>query len=277
MNAHTGANGTERHHHGGTTEPSVRSSRRGALGIGLAAGAFAAVFRSGEASAANGDPVLVGRSNTGTATTSLTVPSGIAMTVVSEDGEGPALDVVGASGGASILARTEGGTALHGKTSGGLAVFAESTFGTGMRAFSGFGLALSCGSDFGKAIVAGSRDTAVEARSNSVAVHATGIPRGQGSATAVLAECEDGVALDATGRVMFNRSGRADVPIGQRSVTIAVPGGVTVNSLVFAQLRANPNNLVVRSAGPDPTSGSIVIRLSGVATRTTRLSWFVLD
>lgn len=260
-----------------TAEHPVRSSRRGALGIGLAAGAFAAVFRPGEAGAANGDPMLVGRSNSATATTSLTVPSGIGMTVVSEEGDGPALDVVGPSGGASILARTEGGTALHGQTSGGLAVFAESIFGTGMRAFSGFGLALSVGSDFGKAIVAGSRDTAVEARSNSIAVHATAIPRGQASATAVLADCEDGVALDATGRVMFNRSGRVDVPIGQRSVTIAVPGGVTSSTLVFAQLRANPNNLVVRSAGPDPDTGSIVVRLSGVATRSTRLSWFVLD
>lgn len=254
-----------------------RSTRRGALGIGLAAGAFAAVFRPSAAGAANGDPLLIGRSNEGTEPTVLTVTGGSAVVLYSEGGSQPVLDVGAATEGTAIVGGTESGTGVRGSSFGGLGVEAESITGTGLRAFSGFGVGISVGSDFGKAIVAGSRDTAVEARSNSVAVHATGIPRGQGSATAVLAECEDGVALDATGRVMFNRSGRADVPIGQRSVTIAVPGGVTVNSLVFAQLRANPNNLVVRSAGPDPTSGSIVIRLSGVATRTTRLSWFVLD
>jgi hypothetical protein len=254
-----------------------RSSRRSALGLGVAAGTFAAVFRPTSAGAANGDPVLIGRSNEGTASTVLTVPSGIGLTVVSEDGAGPALNVVGPSGGAAILGRTEGGTAVHGQTSGGLAVFAESTWGTGLRAFSGFDVAISAGSDFGKAIVAGSRDTAVQATSSSIAVHATAIPRGQALATAVVADCEDGVALDATGRVTFNRSGRVEVPVGQRSVTIPVVGGVTDGTLVFAQLRANPNNLVIRSAVPDADTGSIVVRLSGVVSRTTRLSWFVLD
>jgi hypothetical protein len=108
--------------------------------------------------------------------------------------------------------------------------------------------------------------------------------------TGVYAETYDGIALSARtavpqgtalqveGTAKFSRSGIAIVKAGRKEVTVT---GVllTSSSIVLATMQQyrSGSGISLRAAIPDPTSGSLRIRLTAAATEDTKVGWFVVN
>jgi hypothetical protein len=103
------------------------------------------------------------------------------------------------------------------------------------------------------------------------AVEATGMPvEAQGG----VAVAGNGPALSVQGVAAFSRSGFATVPIGQRFVTVNVPGGLTSSSLGFA-INRGLTGFIVSRVITDPARGTLDIHTAGVNTSTANVAWFV--
>ncbi len=83
-----------------------------------------------------------------------------------------------------------------------------------------------------------------------------------------------GVALRASGKVVFNRSGRATVAAGTSSKTVSL-AGVTTGSLVFAVLASSRSGRYVRAVVS--ASGSFTIYLNTTVLSSTLVSRFALN
>lgn len=91
--------------------------------------------------------------------------------------------------------------------------------------------------------------------------------------TALFATSVKGVALHVDGRARFKNSGVAAVSAGQRTKTVSVPG-MTASSLVLATIQDPQNGVFIE--GAKPAAGSFTITLSKNAASSLPVAWFVL-
>lgn len=223
---------------------SVAHSRRrvviGGLGA-LATGLAALVGRSSPASAADGDAMLLGESNTASTRTFLdaTGTSGLI---------GIQCNVTG-TGSLGLMGGTAGGIGVQGSDYGdnppgvGLGVYASSTVGDGAKAQGG----------------------------------RNGIWGIGGTGPGVLAEnAGTGPALQVEGTALFSRSGVATVKAGDKSVTVGVEG-LSASSLVLATPQRHEDSVSVSAAIPNRTESTITIFLSKPASASLPVAWFVVN
>ncbi len=232
-------------------ETSSPRSRRAFLGASLAGGLAAlatyALGRPADTRAANGEPITIGGTFTGTSATSIenTTPDTTAL-IASATGVGDP-DVAGYSTG--IQGITTNGRGVHGAATvaGGLGVVGEAVAGAGVVGRSGAGP-----NDVGIGVVA------------------------QAGAR--------GTALYVNGRVSFTRSGRASIPAGRSHVDIRPRLGLApleqreVLGILATLQRYRPGVYVAAVRSNYPTPGKARIYLNRVASTThdTPVTWFVL-
>ena len=80
--------------------------------------------------------------------------------------------------------------------------------------------------------------------------------------------------LKVTGKVSFNRAGRASIGAGKSTLTVSM-SGVTASSRVFAMLASNRSGRYVRAVVP--ASGKFTIYLNTTVTSSTAVAYLVLD
>ncbi len=257
---------------------------------GVAAGAVA---RPLPARAADGDPVLIGQSNSGTGVTSLTTSGDTGLLGVSRSATG--VGVLGAAG--SETGRTAGirGEAYspdgmgvfgiaHVQTGTAYGVFGQSDadHGHGLQGLATattgqtFGLAAQSDSTEGTGVLGiafASSGRTVGVSGQCVSPDGIGVLALNGSGPG-------GTALEVRGKAAFSRSGMVAISYPDRSATVT---GVPLDghSLVFATLQ-NSLGVAVESATPDPATASFQITLSKApgskkTPKTAFVAWFVLN
>ena len=96
----------------------------------------------------------------------------------------------------------------------------------------------------------------------------------------MLAVASSGLALQASGKVKFSRSGRASIPANQSYVDVTVPNGLSGTPLPFANLVTYRAGVYVAAVRPNyPTTGKLRIQLNKIASTssTTSVAWMVLS
>jgi len=283
--------------------------RRLLVGGGL--GAFAAPLLADppQAQAANGDPVVLGRTNTAISVTTVrNVRGGGTALRVTARGES-SVAVQAESPNIAVWGESERGEGVRGVSTFGEALFGQSLFGYGVRAVSGNGVGVdgesrdgvgvSGVSHFGIGIEGGNIATDQPAIRGSAGNGSTGvqgfsIPEDGGvipptspntgvhgrcdqpTGTGVLAESTAGAALRVEGAAVFSRSGVLTIPAGERSATQTdVP--LTAASLVLAVLRRHQQFRHVEAAVTHPASSSFTVHLNLPASPGCQVAWFVVN
>jgi hypothetical protein len=95
-----------------------------------------------------------------------------------------------------------------------------------------------------------------------------------GTAIYAFAQSTDRRALYVDGKVGFRRSGRTSISAGHSSRVVSLPG-VTVNSLVFAQLGSNRSGRWVRAVVP--SAGKFTVYLNTTVSSSTWIIWWVIN
>lgn len=238
-------------------EVRVSPSRRALLAGGLGAvGAWAAglMGRSATVRAADGDPILIGATNSATSTTVLenTTDSDHLLTVRSAH-DGGAIAAFSMGSGTAILGTTVNGTAIHAMADSGNAVSARSTLGEGVHASSGnrFAVYGSNSSTDTAAIHGTSPGTGVSGSGGRTGVLGTGSKKGVSGSTAggwaIHGKAPSGYAGYFEGKVFTNASYQLAAATGTKRATIFLrpsAGG-------HAQLCVRFNNGVVRVLATD--------------------------
>ena len=244
-------------------------SRRALLAA--AAGGAAALAASAAlpltAAAANGDPLLIGTANAGTAPTTLDNAT--------DGSTGFKVTAVGAA--AAVESFSSGAAAVYAYSMNGdnVVPIANTNF-TGVYGFSPTGGEVGIGAgvwgdseDWG---VYGSGFIGVWGYG---AVGIVGEAAGTSSPGIVaLGATITSPALEVQGKVKFSRSGRKLIGAGKSSVNIALPGTTTA-SKVFAVLATNRSGRYVRAVVP--ATGQFSIYLNTSVTSNSYISWFILD
>lgn len=225
------------------TNPSTTlRTRRSLLAAGLAAAAAAAaasVARFSPASAADGDSVAVGSSNTGKQTTSFTATGSSALAGTSKSAKGmigvstSGQGVHGtSSSSAGVAGVSDTGNGVHGQSTSSRGVFGESTSGTGVQ---------------------GSGAVGVKAASTS------------------------GYALETTsGRLKLTGvSGLATIPQGQTVLSVTPGVAVGSNTLVLLTPEADIGTKGIWYTKPG--SGGFNIHISESRSNPTKVSYLVFD
>jgi hypothetical protein len=284
-----------------TSAKSQRRTRRHLLAGGAAAvGAVAAeaLTRATPASAANGNPIIIGQLNQASSNTS-----------VNDNGGDTAFTALG----------TASGTALEGDAVNGTGVSGTSVSGTGVSGTTGStaaGAAAVTGeitSVSPGALSAAVRGTNDGTGANGIGVHGShagdgwgvygtsrggigvfgNVPAGTGvegsgstgvfgvagtqQGVGVLAQNNGGgPALKVEGVAAFSRSGVATVPAGKSQVSQSLP--LTSASFVLATIQGNVTGLYVRGVTiATGASGSFTIHLSKAVTSNTHVAWLVVN
>ena len=237
---------------------------------GLAGGAAPA----SAASDANGGPVLLGDSNTETATTAITNAAGGALSA-STSANG------GHSGVHGNDTSTAGGYGVAGSSTNGFGVSGNSTNGTGVQ-----------GTTSGEASGVTGIDNSGLDLSSGVSGTSTigfGVSGPCPNGVAIYGESTNGYGVYATapggtgllvqgksvfqGRTEFSNSGVAIVKKNDKSVTVKV-AAITIGSLVLATLQELQAGIAVAAAVP--VAGSFTITLTGKVPADTAVGWFVI-
>jgi hypothetical protein len=279
----------------GTAAAGPRRSRRRLL-AGAAAGlgvlTAEALARPAPASAADGDPVILGQLNTETGGTSITNSTSGAT----------AFDCTAIGSGNAVVGNSETGDGVQGFTNSGNGVTGESVSGRGVYGQSG-----NTGSSFGSISngVHGVTDSAtgvgvlgenadggtavggISTTSDGVggtSTSGTGAHGVSSTGIGVLGECPSGTGVRATGKTalsvqgptVFSRSGTLTVAAGASSATKT---GVTLTaaSLVLATLQQDRAGVWVRSAVPNVAASSFTVHLSKAVSASTGVAWFILN
>jgi len=192
------------------------------------------------AGAADGDPVILGGTNSASNTTYVSSSSGAALEGYS-DNPSPYAAVVGynVGGGDGVEGTSANSNGVYGNTASS---FASGVYG--VNDLGGFGVA-------GRATSGG---------------------------VAVLADAADGtgVALRTTGKLEFqNRSGIVSVASGQKSITVTL-AGVTATSMVMATVQQT-GGFYVKAAVPAAGSFKIYINKAPVSPETVKVAYLVLN
>lgn len=260
------------------------------------------------AQAANGDPLILARLNSATATTILrTVHRGLTTLRIVASGRTSIALEARSPNNAVFADGGDEGTGVHAQSVFGDAVNGMSLFGTGLHGSSGHGRgvvgesdesdAVSGSSRFGSGLVganiskdraavvgwAQNRSTGVQGivadvdsqppAATNTGVHGVGHASG---ATGVLAESSAGTALRVNGAAVFSRSGVVTLSPGSDS---AVQAGVPLgpSSSVLAVLRSHHRGLHVEAAVPDARSDSFTVFLNRRVNAPAEVAWFVVN
>jgi hypothetical protein len=240
------------------TEKRPRISRRKMLG-GAAAGAAAvaagAMGRVPIAQAADGDPLVLGQTNTASTRTVLTG---------SLPGTGDeTLEVINTGiSGSAIHAQ-----AVH---TGGIGIRAEGNHGVVGTSYDTTGAGVvgedATGSTFGRGVI--------------------------GTATngwGVVAASTNGQALRVLGRATFDRSGKVTIAYPNSSATVVVPGVLSATStfpdrpsIAFAMLQTNLPGIFVAATTLDTVAGTLTIYLNAApgkkqAPGSVDVGWFIVN
>jgi hypothetical protein len=90
---------------------------------------------------------------------------------------------------------------------------------------------------------------------------------------AIWAQNDTGVALHVEGKATFKNAGVAHVPSGSKTVTVKVKG-MTTSSVVLATIQKPQGTVCV--AGAQAGNGQFTITLTGKATSSLPVGWFVV-
>jgi hypothetical protein len=242
------------------SKPAGTARRRALLLGAAAAGAAAAatVAGGGAADAADsGSPVLLGKTNTASASTAVVAKLG--------DGLTGQTTTVGQSGVAGIdVTPVKGAHGTYGQSTHGTGVLGVSFHGTGMTGF-----ASTAGESGVSALNTAKKGYGLFGQANDgVSVFAT-----SADGTAVHASSAHGIALEVSGKTNFSHSGVVMVPGGGKSVTVRLDG-LTSSSIVLATIQRPQEGLAI--AGAQAGEGSFEISLSGKAAADVPVGWFVI-
>jgi hypothetical protein len=274
----------------------------GATAAGAAAATAASIATAGPAAAGTDGDVVLGSvlnetSNpTGIRVDGTVTPYGLAVTdngANSLDGIKPSIfaHAKGMNFVTSIYARAIGpatgvlikadrGQALAASTSGDTAIVATNTGSSpGMLSESKDGNAveaISVGAGGALNALTSAKSTrsavTVTAGSRHPAILTTGTPVFRGPRVPAPG---NGPALAVQGVASFTRSGAVTLGGKAKSVTVAVPGGLTASSHVLATMQTNTGTIGVRAAVPNLATGKVTIYLTGTAPKDTKIAWFV--
>ena len=238
-----------------TQEPVTRRNllRKGTAGA-LGAAAATAITAT-PASAADGDPIILGQENAASSPTRITLL----------DGGGHVLDIFPGGGGPPLGARVLSAAAGDGSEP---AISAFAVSGTAFRAIGktegvvGIGV-LGAG-------VLGENTT-------GIGVHGF-TPAG----TAVKAEVErseiEGTAFEAVGPVKFSTSGLADVSASTDRVTVNPGVPMTSQSKVLAMLQGiSGNKAMVEHVELNPVARTFQVVLTKIPARPVQIAWFLMS
>jgi hypothetical protein len=229
--------------------------------IGGAASVIATAFgRPLAAHAADGEAVLIGQLNEGTA-----------ATTIGRTTKGPALRVQNTSD------EIEGGPALEATSYWGDAVRAEvgGIGQTAIRTISHDGTALNALSENGLAVDAAGT-WAIRAIGGVKGVHAEASGF-EGTAVRAIAN-QDGHALLTTGRIQFGQaSGVAVIAAGSRQVTITPAVKVSTSTKVITTLQSSAGGVtVVHRISRNIAANSFTIYLTATATHRCYVAWLLI-
>jgi hypothetical protein len=251
-------------------EPSVTRRnilRKGAAGA-LGAAAASAITAT-RASAADGDPIILGQENFASSptvikqtqpgdTSSLAFGGGFLSAV---SAEGPVVFGTLDLGGGSLRVATDFiSPAISASTPlSGPAISADAQ-GTGIIA-SGI---------HGPGVIGESADAAgVHGRSD----HGTGVVAEAGPHVQF-----EGTAFEAVGPVKFSTSGLADVAASTDRVIVDPGVPITAQSKVLAMLQGNSGNKsMVEHVEVNPAGGTFLIVLTKPPTRSVQVAWFLIS
>jgi PPE-repeat protein len=225
-------------------------TRRNLLKKGAAAGALGAAAATAitatPASAADGDPIILGRVNEAFSPTQITLfDVGDSLDIF---GGGSVLRADMGFGGPVISAHTLGGPAISASAEGA-GVIGFGQIGPGVSGASGVGIGVRGRTEVG-----------------------TGI-----KAEAAHFESE-GTAFEAVGPVKFSTSGLADVAAPTDRVTVDPGVPITSRSKVLAMLQGNSGNkAAVEHVEVNPVAATFQVVLTKVPARSVQIAWFLIS
>ncbi len=227
--------------------------------LGGAASVMAtAIGRPLDARAANGDPVIIGEVNDGTA-----------LTTIRRTTEGPTLRVQHSGAEFEVAGPALEVSAFWGDA---VRVHVGGTAQTAIRTTSDIGYALRADAESGTAVYA-TGSWAIQANGGQYGVYAAG-------ATAVRADAtgSDGYALLTKGRVQFGQaSGVAVVAAGSRQVTITPAVKISTGTKVFTTLQSSAGGtIVVHRISRNIAANRFTVYLTGTATQQCYVAWLLV-
>jgi hypothetical protein len=228
-------------------EPSV--TRRNLLKKGAAGAlgaAAATAITATPASAADGDPIILGQVNEAFSPTQITLfDVGDSLDIF---GGGSVLRAAMGFGGPVISASTTAGPAISASAEGA-GVIGFGQIGPGVSGESGVGIGVRGRTEVGTGIKA-------------EAAHFQ----------------SEGTAFEAVGPVKFSTSGLADVAASIDRITVDPGVPITAQSKVLAMLQGNSGNkAMVEHVEANPASGTFLIVLTKPPTRSVQVAWFLIS
>ena len=247
-----------------THAPSGRYGRRavGLLAAATGAGVAAGLVGAGTADAAtkSGGPVLLGKSNSASATTQVITHSGDGL-----KGQTYAAQHSGVVG--FDTSTSSGGHGVHGRSIRGFGVFGLSEHSTGVVG--------QC-STLNQSGVAGI-DLSPATGSHGVfgqSAHGDGVYATSSNGTALRGSSAHGLALHVQGKARFAHSGVAKVTAGNSTVTVSLPG-LTPSNIVLATIQKPQLNISV--AGAQAGHGSFTITLTASVETDCPVGWMAIE
>ena len=261
----------------------------GAIG-GAAALAAATLGRPAPAWAADGQPVTIGQSNTGTTGTILTRTAGDAFT--GSTAATSAAGIVGlhtgvANGGFGVRGSTSsmGGTGVAGiagaATGSAAGVSGTSISPTGYGVYGDMSSATGVNAGvFGHSSSSSGRGVLgrATASSGADAIGVEGFTNSPAGAGVKAINQSSGVALRVQGQVTFSTAGLVHIGAGSRSAQVGPGVDISNSSKVLAMLQSNGGTGVgVLRITRNPTANTFTILLNADATQTCTVAWFVIS
>jgi len=249
---------------GGVARRSRRQLLAGGSGALAAVVTAEALVRPAPATAANGDPVILGHANKSTSLTSITnSTAGRDVLTCFASGSGNAVRGTTIRG-TGVLGTSDFGDGVVGVSVGGTGVCGSSPKGTGVRGGAGNGTGV-----FG---VVGDLGTGVAGVSEGIG---NGVSGASAGGTGVVASGK--TALHVQGPAVFSRSGILTVAAGHSS---ARQSGIALTSasFVLATIQGNVARVYVQGVTlVTGSSGSFTIHLNKAVPKSVRVAWFAVN
>jgi hypothetical protein len=254
------------------TSTTRRTVLTGAI-AGLGAWAASAVAGRSPAVATDGQPILQGQDNGGSATTLVRSNSATAFQGLADASSGAAYGVRGRTNSIAGHGVVGQSFATSGESDG---VFGStnSSQGSGVRGQGPGAGVTGVGGGMAGVGVWGEANTnaGVYATSNS----GSGVSAHSGSGSAVYAASSAGVAILTRGRMRFEHvSGVTTIAAGSTSKTVTPTAKVTSSSFVFLTPKANIGSRALWFT-TDPANNHIRVRMSAPRSSDTRVAWLML-
>ncbi len=276
MDAHTVAPTTE------TAESSLegpqRSRRSFLAGAAALLGLVAAesIANAPAASAADGDPLYLGKPNSASTETVAFASVGGAPAAfrVQNTGTSDAVQGVASAGGAGTAGYADAGVGAYGWSNQSRGVLGQANGpSTGVQGVSGPTAPAPAAKTgvFGYA----SQDTSAIGVLGESGV-GTGVRGRSDQGTGVFAESLSGDALLVSGPGAFSRCGIVTILAGRKSILVTSVA-LSPKSLVLAVLQGNSSKRYVLSAVPDVANDRFTITLNKAVKSDTPVGWFVVN